>query len=212
MLEEQPSCTILPMSLTTDIRSYQPFNQQEASDREVILQQLEADPHVFDRDSLAHMTCSIWTVDPTVTQTLMVFHNTYGSWSWIGGHADGERDLAQVALRELEEETGLHAQNWQLLVDMDTTPGFCNEHIGIYLATGLSQHHMHTDEDEFLNVDRVPLSEAVRRVMAGEIHDSKTIAGLMMAWNLLGRQSDMPLDSLASIQRGSTAFASQAKE
>ena len=107
MLEEQPSCTILPMSLTTDIRSYQPFNQQEASDREVILQQLEADPHVFDRDSLAHMTCSIWTVDPTVTQTLMVFHNTYGSWSWIGGHADGERDLERVALRELEEETGV---------------------------------------------------------------------------------------------------------
>lgn len=95
------------MSLTTDIRSYQPFNQQEASDREVILQQLEADPHVFDRDSLAHMTCSIWTVDPTVTQTLMVFHNTYGSWSWIGGHADGERDLERVALRELEEETGV---------------------------------------------------------------------------------------------------------
>ena len=121
-------------------------------------------------------------------------------------------DPHDCAVRELEEETGLHAQNWQLLVDMDTTPGFCNEHIGIYLATGLSQHHMHTDEDEFLNVDRVPLSEAVRRVMAGEIHDSKTIAGLMMAWNLLGRQSDMPLDSLASIQRGSTAFASQAKE
>ena len=120
--------------------------------------------------------------------------------------------MLAAAKRELEEETGLHAQNWKLLVDMDTTPGFCNEHIGIYLATGLSQHHMHTDEDEFLNVDRVPLSEAVRRVMAGEIHDSKTIAGLMMAWNLLGWQSDMPLDSLASIQRGSTAFASQAKE
>ncbi len=98
MPEEQPGCTILPMSLATDIRSYQPFNQQEASDREVILRQLETDPHVFDRDSLAHMTCSIWTVDPTVTQTLTVFHNTYGSWSGIGGHADGERDLVRVAL------------------------------------------------------------------------------------------------------------------
>ena len=107
MPEEQPGCTILPMSLATDIRSYQPFNQQEASDREVILRQLEADPRVFQRDSLAHMTCSIWTVDPTVTQTLTVFHNTYGSWSWIGGHADGERDLERVALRELEEETGV---------------------------------------------------------------------------------------------------------
>ena len=44
MPEEQPGCTILPMSLATDIRSYQPFNQQEASDREVILRQLETDP------------------------------------------------------------------------------------------------------------------------------------------------------------------------
>ena len=134
------------------------------------------------------------------------------AWQMPQGGIDAGETPLEAAIRELEEETGLHAQNWQLLVDMDTTPGFCNEHIGIYLATGLSQHHMHTDEDEFLNVDRVPLSEAVRRVMAGEIHDSKTIAGLMMAWNLLGRQSDMPLDSLASIQRGSTAFASQAKE
>ena len=107
MPAEQPGCTILPMSLATDIRSYQPFNQQEASDREVILRQLETDPHVFDRDSLAHMTCSIWTVDPTVTQTLTVFHNTYGSWSWIGGHADGEEDLLAVALREVREESGV---------------------------------------------------------------------------------------------------------
>ena len=99
------------MSLATDIRSYQPFNQQEASDREVILRQLETDPHVFDRDSLAHMTCSIWTVDPTVTQTLTVFHNTYGSWSWIGGHADGERDLERVALRELEEGRGTSSRS-----------------------------------------------------------------------------------------------------
>ena len=74
-----------PMSLTTDIRSYQPFNQQEASDREVILRQLEADPRVFQRDSLAHMTCSIWTVDPTATKTLMVFHTRTGRGGWIAG-------------------------------------------------------------------------------------------------------------------------------
>lgn len=96
-----------PMPLISDIRAYRPFNQQEIADRQVILEQLESNPHVFDRSSLAHMTCSIWMVDPTKTQTLMVFHNTYNSWSWIGGHADGERGLANVALRELEEETGV---------------------------------------------------------------------------------------------------------
>lgn len=98
---------MLLMPLLADILAYRPFNQQEAADRKVILRQLESDPLVFDRSSLAHMTCSIWTVDPSATKTLMVFHNTYGSWSWIGGHADGERNLKRVALRELEEETGV---------------------------------------------------------------------------------------------------------
>ena len=134
------------------------------------------------------------------------------TWEIPAGKLDGDgEDMLDAAKRELEEETGLHAENWQLLVDMDTTPGFCDEHIAIYLATGLSQHHMHTDEDEFLNVDRVPLSEAVRRVMAGEIHDSKTIAGLLMVWNRQNRPADMPLAALTSIQRNSTAFTSQAK-
>ena len=134
------------------------------------------------------------------------------TWEIPAGKLDSDsEDMLDAAKRELEEETGLHAENWQLLVDMDTTPGFCDEHIAIYLATGLSQHHMHTDEDEFLNVDRVPLGEAVRRVMAGEIHDSKTIAGRLMVWNRQNRSADMPLAALTSIQRNSTAFTSQAK-
>lgn len=96
-----------PMALIDDIRAYEPFNEQEAVDRLVILRALADDPHVFDRSAPAHMACSIWTVDPARQRTLMVYHNLYDSWSWIGGHADGERDLARVALRELEEETGV---------------------------------------------------------------------------------------------------------
>ena len=95
------------MALIDDIRAYEPFNEQEAVDRLAILRALADDPHVFDRSAPAHMACSIWTVDPAKQRTLMVYHNLYDSWSWIGGHADGERDLARVALRELEEETGV---------------------------------------------------------------------------------------------------------
>ncbi|HML47113.1 MAG TPA: NUDIX hydrolase, partial [Clostridia bacterium] len=91
------------------------------------------------------------------------------------------------AQRELEEETGLRARSWRPLTILATTPGICNERIGIFLATDLEGGQTHWDEDEFLGVVRMPLKSAVDRVMSGEIDDSKTIAGLLMAWQLLGK-------------------------
>lgn len=96
----------------------------------------------------------------------------------------GEDPLA-CANRELEEETGLRAEKMELLTHVVTTPGFCTEKIGLYLATGLSQHEDHPDQDEFLHVEKLPLSEAVERVMRGELRDAKTALGLLMAWQKL---------------------------
>lgn len=99
------------MRLRAAIAAFSPFNEQEEADRRVILHALENDPDCFLRSAQAHMACSIWVVDPTRTQTLLVYHNIYDSWSWIGGHADGEANLQEVALRELTEETGVeHAR------------------------------------------------------------------------------------------------------
>lgn len=94
-------------------------------------------------------------------------------------------DPLDCAVRELEEETGLRAESMRLLTHVVTTPGFCTERIGLYLATGLSQHETHPDADEFLNVVRMPLGEAVARVMSGELSDAKTALGLLMAWQAL---------------------------
>ena len=69
-----------------------------------------------------------------------------------------------------------------------TTPGFCTEKIAVYLAQGLSQGDTHPDEDEFLGLVRLPLEEAFEMVMRGEICDSKTICGLMMAREIVARQ------------------------
>ncbi|MBR5232216.1 MAG: NUDIX hydrolase [Clostridia bacterium] len=135
------------------------------------------------------------------------------TWEIPAGKLDhgSEEGLLLAAQRELEEETGLRAENWELLTDIDTTPGFCNEHIAIFLATGLSQHEMHTDEDEFLHAAAIPLHEAVQRVMAGEIRDSKTIAGILMAHMKQQHQSAAPFDALSPIQRVKGTFASRGK-
>ena len=96
------------MSVVDEIKNYAPCNEQEACDKAVILDFLEKNTDAFSRDNLvAHMTASSWIVNPARTKVVMVYHRIYDSWSWTGGHADGERDLLSVALREAREETGL---------------------------------------------------------------------------------------------------------
>lgn len=92
-----------------------------------------------------------------------------------------DEDRLLAAQRELREETGLTAENWVHLTDVVTTPGFCDERISIYLATGLSQGQDSPDEDEFLNVFTVPLERLVEMALQGEIEDGKTLTGILMA-------------------------------
>ena len=99
------------MTLHDEILSFEPFNEQEEKDKQILLSALENDADCFNRSTQAHFTCSAWVVDKERENTVMVFHNIYKSWSWIGGHADGCEDLQAVALRELQEETGIaHAR------------------------------------------------------------------------------------------------------
>lgn len=96
------------MSLVKDIENYIPVNEQEENDKKVMLDYMQKNTDYLTRENkVAHFTTSIWTVNKERTKTLMVYHNIYDSWSWIGGHADGEEDLSTVALRELNEETGV---------------------------------------------------------------------------------------------------------
>ena len=98
----------MSMKIVEEIKKYRPCNEQEQRDKAVILAFLENNEDAFLRSNLiAHMTASSWIVNPERTKTLMVYHNIYDSWSWTGGHADGETDLLAVALREAREETGI---------------------------------------------------------------------------------------------------------
>lgn len=102
------------------------------------------------------------------------------------GKLDGvDEDPFVCAQRELSEETGLTADHWRKLTVLETTPGFCNERIHLYLATGLHAGKTHPDEDEFVCTLRMPLSDAVQKVMDGTFRDGKTALALLMVQQLL---------------------------
>ena len=90
------------------IRSYVPFNEQEENDQQVMLTYLPQFSDVLTRlNTLFHFTTSAWVVNPKRTKVLMIYHNLYGSWSWVGGHADGNANLLEVIEKEIQEETGV---------------------------------------------------------------------------------------------------------
>ena len=96
------------MSLFDTINRYKPGNQQEEIDKEQMLEFMKSNYDYLLRDNQAgHFTVSAWAVNKERNKVLMVHHNLYNSWSWVGGHADGMKDLAEVALKELREETGV---------------------------------------------------------------------------------------------------------
>jgi len=96
------------MVLRKQLMEYRPFNEQEERDRSLILHCLDTQPDLYTRENrVAHLTASAWIVNHDRTKVLMAYHNIYQSWSWLGGHADGEQDLLSVALREAQEESGV---------------------------------------------------------------------------------------------------------
>ena len=94
--------------LRRQIESYAPCDAREAQDKAGLIYALEHLETPLTRENpIAHFTASAWIVNPARNRVLMVWHNIYRTWSWTGGHADGEADLLAVALREAREETGL---------------------------------------------------------------------------------------------------------
>ena len=98
------------VTLLEELEAYRPWNDQEERDRAELLRRLRSGEALYTRDNAAgHLTASAWVVSPDLTQVLMAYHNLYDSWSWLGGHADGDRDLLAVSMREVREESGLTA-------------------------------------------------------------------------------------------------------
>jgi len=95
------------------------------------------------------------------------------------GKLEKGEDPAEAAQRELEEETGYHAGNWEKLTSFYTAPGFSNEYMHFYLATNLVHKIAHPDPDEIIIYDTIPLSKVLQMVVNGEIKDGKTIIAVL---------------------------------
>lgn len=144
--------------LAEALKRYVPYNEQEARDREVLLSLLESGQELWTRDNpVAHITASAWVTNCTHDKILMAYHKIYQSWSWLGGHADGDRDLLYVAQKEAMEESGVTVVT---PVDTDifsieilTVDG--HEKKGSYVASHLHlniTYLLEADEEEVLHI------------------------------------------------------------
>lgn len=90
------------------IKGYKPYNEQEVFDKEIMLEFLvKFNNYLSRKNKIGHFTASAWTTNEDMSKILMAYHNIYKSWAWLGGHADGNENLSEVALKEVTEETGV---------------------------------------------------------------------------------------------------------
>lgn len=119
-------------------------------------------------------------------------------WELPAGLLDmGGEPPELTAARELEEEVGLAAAQWRVLVDLDSAPGFSDESVRIFLATGLTEVERPEahDEEADMTVERVPLAQAVARVFSGDIVNSIAVAGILAANSMSEVEALRPVDA-----------------
>lgn len=140
------------------IKEYTACNDQEKKDKEITIRSLEMFDDILIRDNeLVHVTSSAFVVNKNRDKVLMVHHNIFNSWSWTGGHADGDGNLLFVAIKEVKEETGV--QNVfpvsEDIVSLDIIPVLGHIRKGKYVAPHLHisiAYLVEADENEPLIV------------------------------------------------------------
>ena len=129
------------MSFTEQLWAFQPSCEQEAADRAMMLTWLNLSPDgAFTwENASAHFTASGMVFNRQLNKVLLVHHTIYKAWTWTGGHADGEKQLLQVALREAREETGLQevAPLSENIATLDVLPVFGHVKAGKYISAHL---------------------------------------------------------------------------
>ena len=146
----------MSLDIMQALTAYRRWYEQEKRDRMNMLAALSTTPDPFTRDNeVMHFTGSSWIVNRDGTKVLMAYHNLYNAWAWTGGHADGDRDLLVVALREAREETGIHARPvTESIFSLETLTVDGHEKRGRYVPS-----HLHLNVTYLLMADE---AEAIR--------------------------------------------------
>lgn len=167
------------------IEDFKPLCEQEKKDKELMLSAIKQQGRaILTRESeFFHITVSGFTVNAKKTKTLMVFHNIYNTWSVIGGHADGEDDFLEIALREAREETGIeHIYPFDknmISLDILTTRGHWKNgnyvaphlHFNLtYLLIGDEKDAIRKKEDENKGVEWILMEEVEKKVAQPEMN------------------------------------------
>ena len=115
-----------------------------------------------------------------------------GNFSRAGEKVLRSQSAVSAQIRQLEEELGLVAGKLEKISEFFVSPGFCEEKMWLYLATDLSATAQRLEEDEIIEVVRLPLDRALQMITDGEIEDAKTIIGLMLAAPRIGLSAFAP--------------------
>lgn len=165
------------MNYKDAILAYQPMNEQEKVEKRAILHYINDYPdNILLRDNeLAHITSSGFIMNKDLTKVLMIYHNIYKSWSWTGGHADGDEDLLYVAIKEAKEETGITNVEplMEQIASIDILPVWGHIKKGKHIATHMhlsvayiliadEKQALHIKEDENSGVKWIKVEEIER--------------------------------------------------
>ena len=165
------------------IEAFQPCCEQESSDKQIIMALCGKPADILTRGNpICHLTASGLILNEALDKMLMVHHNIYQTWTWTGGHSDGEQDLKATALREAEEETGAAGVVALLpeMASLDIIPVYGHRKNGEYVSAHL---HMNASyllqasdkgsltvrEGENSGVMWVPLAEIAARSGEAEL-------------------------------------------
>lgn len=97
------------------------------------------------------------------------------------GTRDEQESFEECAAREIREETGMQAGKLQKLGEFYLAPGYSTEFMAVFLATELDENPLQADDDEFLQVEKIPLKQAIDMAERGEIQDAKSLAAFLLA-------------------------------